>query len=189
MSEQENAVKLVLDALFSGVAAKGKSAMEQVSEVPAVINARIAARSLSPETFYFSLPYELNQLVDAILEAELPGNGNAQFLMGHSSFVSNHLDSIFQKFEGSACSHDKTKTVMRALMRFFTTGEPISFNYDQEYTFGLPKKVLKSHDSIVQYINSLHHLYYGNSDHYLTAMFSIMGELAAANSAADNAGQ
>jgi hypothetical protein len=78
---------------------------------------------------------------------------------------------------------------MRALMRFFTTGEPISFNYDQEYTFGLPKKVLKSHDSIVQYVNSLHHLYYGNSDHYLNALFSIMGEHAAANSSTDNAGQ
>lgn len=188
MSEQENAVKSVLDALFSGVAAKGKSAMDLVSEVPAVINARIAAKNLSLDGFYFALPYEMNQLVDAILEAELPGNGNAQFLMGHSSFVSSHLDRIFQKFEGSACSHDKTKTVMRALMRFFTTGEPISFNYDQEYTFGLPKKVLKTHDSIVYYFNGLHHLYYGNSDHYLQAMFNIMGENAAANPA-KNTGQ
>lgn len=189
MSEQENAIKSVLNALFSSVAAEGKSALEQVSEVPEVINARAAAKGLSPDQFFHSLPYKLNQLVDAILEAELPGNDNAQFLMANSNFVSNHLDRIFQKFEGSACSHDKTKTVMRALMRFFTTGQPISFNYEQEYTFGLPKKVLKSHDSIVQYFNGLHHLYYGNSDHYMMAVLNIMGEHAAANSSAEIATQ
>jgi hypothetical protein len=185
MSEQMESVKAVLNALLGGVEADGQSALQQVSEVPAVIEARAAAKALSLDTFYFALPYRLNQMVDAILEAELPGNGNAQFLMGNSSFVSNHLDEIFTKFEGSACSHDKTRTVLRGLMRFFTTEQPISFNYEQEYTFGLPKKVLKSHDSIVEYFKGLRHLFYGNPDYYLKAMQNIIAEHARASTGTD----
>lgn len=183
MTDDNKAIKSVLEAMLLGSAREGQMLYAEIYDVPMIQKARAAAQAHNPDGFYFALGYPLQKIIDAVVESEFPRNENAQFLMANSHFIENHLDRIFTRFEGSACSHDKTRTVIKHLMRFFTTEKPIEFDYTQEYTFHLPKKVLKDHDSITAFVTSLHHLYYGNPDRYLVAMQSIIAQAAASKKA------
>lgn len=179
MTDKTQGIKTVLEALLKGGQAEGQLLYAQIYDEEIIQKARNAAQSGNPERFFFALGYQLQKVIDAVVEGEFPQNQNAQFLMANAHFIESHLDKIFTKFEGMACSHDKTKTVMKALLRFFTTEKRIEFNYDGEYTYHLPKKVLRDHDSIIAYFTGLHHLYYGNPDRYLVAMQGIIVQAAA----------
>lgn len=63
---------------------------------------------------------------------------------------------------------------MRALISFHKDGKPIQFNYDQEYTYHLPKRIFTAHDMIVEFATSLHSLFYGNPERYLSALQSVI---------------
>lgn len=180
MSDQKESIKSVLSAILDGAEKEGQSLLDSVAEDPMVQAARQEAQDKNPDGFYFAIQYPINNLVDAIVKEAIPNNHKAQFLMTHSDFVGSHLDKIFGKLDGNFFAHDKTKTVIRALMRFFTEGTEITFNYEQEYTFGLPQRVLKTHESIMAFFDGLHHMYYGTPDPYLIAMQGILGDHAAA---------
>lgn len=183
MTDDNKGIKSVLEAMLLGSAKEGQALYAEIYDVPMIEKARKAAQAHNPDGFYFALGYPLQKIIDAVVESEFPHNDKAQFLMANSHFIESHLDKIFSRFEGSACSHDKTRTVIKHVLRFFTTKKPIEFDYNQEYTFHLPKKVLKDHDSIIAFITGLHHLYYGNSDHYLVALQGIIAQAAASKSA------
>lgn len=188
MTEKTQGIKAVLEALLKGGELEGQALYAQVYDEGIVQKAREAAQEGNPEGFFFAMVYPLQKLVNAVAEGEFPRNQNAQFLMANSHFIENHLDRLFSKFEGGACSHDKTKTVMKALLSFFITEKRIEFNYEGEYTFHLPKLVLKDHDSILAFFNGLHYLHYGNPDHYLVAMQEILAQVAASKVAAKSEG-
>ena len=184
MTDRANGIATVLSAVFDGLTADGRQILESLKDDPLIQEAREAVKEDAPEDFFFTAPYRFQQVIDAIVEAEYPGSPQLQFLMASSEFVSSHLDALFTKFEGSPCSHDKTCTVMRALMLHYKSGEPIKFQYSPKTSFGYPKKILKSHEAIIQYFNGLHHLYHGNPDHYLVAMNAIVAEHAASTAPA-----
>lgn len=183
MTDVTQGVKSVLEAMLKSGDLEGQALYAHIYNDPMIEKARGAAQAHNPEGFFYALGYPLQKLVDAVVTSEFPSNQNAQFLMANSRFIENHLDNIFSRFEGSPCSHDKTKTVIRAVMRFFTTQKPIEFDYTQEYTFHLPRKVLKDHDSIISFITGLHYLHYGNPDRYLVAMQNLLAQVAAAKAA------
>lgn len=180
MKDQKEAIKSVLSSILAGAEKEGQSLLDAVADDPMVQAARQAAQNKNPDGFYFAFSYPIKNLAEAIVKEAIPGSHKAQFLMAHSDFVSAHFDKVFSKLDGKVCAHDKTKTVIRALMRFFTEGTEIAFNYEQEYTYGLPKRVLKTHESILAFFDGLHHMYYGTPDYYFIAMQNILAEHAAA---------
>ena len=109
----------------------------------------------------------LEKLLFGLMETALPNKEKAHFLLLHRPYVERHLSQLFLSIEGSACSADKAKTCIDALLNFFINGTKILFDYNKKYTFHLPKTILKSHADITEYFNSLERLYYGNPDMYL----------------------
>lgn len=186
MTDDTKGIKSVLEAILRSGDLEGQALYAQIYDEPMIKEARAAAEAHNPEGFFFSLCYPLEKIVDAVVSAEFPHNQNAQFLMANTRFIENHLDKIFSRFEGSACSHDKTRTVIKAVLRFFITQKPIEFDYAQEYTFHLPKKVLKDHDSIISFITGLHYLHYGNPDRYLVAMKELIAQAAVSKPTAES---
>lgn len=169
MTEKAESIKSVLDAMLKNISMEGMALYAEIYHEPMIVEARKHAQNLDPGSFHFSLCNPIQQMVDAVVEGEFPHNRNAQFLMAHSQFIEGHLDSIFTKFEGSACSHDKTRAVLAHLLMFFLQGKRVEFDYEQQYTFHLPKKVLKDHDSIIAMFEALHHFYYGSPERFLSA--------------------
>lgn len=84
------------------------------------------------------------------------------FLFQHVSFVQHHYEQYLEKIDGVACNADKSRFIIRSLSNFFITGEKIKINYDQEYTYHLPRNVFSTHDDILNFFNTLKILHSGN---------------------------
>lgn len=169
-------IAATLNGLVESASNESRDMYSQLSNDPLVQQASEAVKKGDTDGFFFTLPYLVEQLITGIVEKELPNNPDAQFLMANSHFIECHMDKLFSRFEGMACSHDKTRTVMRELMRFFNTGQKIEFNFSQQYTFHLPTKVLNTHEKAVRYFKALQFIYYGNPDLYLQEMDLIRNE-------------
>lgn len=104
----------------------------------------------------------------------------AFFIVEHYGFVESNFNKIYNSYEGMACCSDKSRTVVRKLFKYLTTGKEIKFNPDAEYTFHHPKKVLNDHESIVNFFTALRNLYYGSPQQYLNNV-ALINKLAAKN--------
>lgn len=172
MTSQDD-IKNVLEGLFSGIQESSKKSFASVADLPAMQAAATAVREGQAESFYYSLIYPLSKMVDGLLSSNLQSE-DAKFLFKHSQFVERHYKRLFERFEGSACCADKSRTILRRLVKYFTTGEEIKFNYSGEVTYHLPVKIFKTHAQILQFYKALQHLYYGSPDTYLKAMSQLV---------------
>ena len=126
------------------------------------------------QEFYFGLIYPFENFLDGLIQAEVSKDRDVRFIMLNSQFIERHYEKLIIKFEGSAYCADKSRTIMRNLVMFYKTGEKISFDYNQEYTYHLPKVIFKTHDNIIEFYQAIKDFYYGNSEKYLKAMLNII---------------
>ncbi len=126
------------------------------------------------EEFYFGIIYPYDQFVTGLIKTEISSNNDVSFILKNSQFIECHFRYWIEKKEGSACCADKTRTILKQLIEFYKTGVEISFDYNQEYTFHLPKEVFKTHVSIIQFYEGLKFLYYGNPTKYLSCLQTLI---------------
>ena len=119
------------------------------------------------ESFYLSVIYPFNNFIDSFITAEISQNNDVKFLMRESRFVERHFKKIINKMEGSCCSADKSRTIMKRLIQFYTDGTVISFDYNGQYTYHLPKNVFTTHDEIIQFYRAIKLLFYGHTESYI----------------------
>lgn len=176
MTANNDAFLSLIGGLLGEIARENRDAYEVIARSPAGKSALEAVESGDIQSFYFGFVRPMTQTVDGLLARALPHATRAHFLFRCSSFIESHLCSAFVRTEGRACSTDKARTVMRALLRFIVTGTPVAFDYGQQYTYHLPTLILATHDDIVAFYDALESLYYGNPapyvkmlDHFQTA--------------------
>lgn len=167
MSEE---IKQVLDGLLSSINQDNENEYQTVAEQDEFQKAKESIENNDIDGFFYSLIYPFQNQVRGLLTIELPKMHQAQFLYQQCEFVECNIKRLFEDIEGSACCADKSRTVMRQLLVFFKTGKEIVFNYEQEYTYHLPKKVLNTHTEIVNFFMALYRLYYGQSKEYIIMM-------------------
>lgn len=127
----------------------------------------------TPQDFFYKFTYDFEKFSNGLLREKVSTNNEIIFLFSKYSFIKNQISNLFEKFEGSTCCEDKTKVVVNSLFDFFKTGNEIEFNYEQEYTYHLPKKILKTHEDIAQYYSAIKSLYYGKPGDYLTFLLKL----------------
>lgn len=177
MTTKESPLSQVIDAILAVGGDERREVLQRISGFKAVQDAVSALENYRIDEFRFGVLFTFDELIESIIEAATD-NSSAQFLFRHIEFVESHLDKMFERFEGRGSCADKTSTVIKALARYYMTGEEISFNYDQEYVFHLPKKILASHVEIEAYFESLQHLYYGSPEKYLEQLAHITSAVA-----------
>lgn len=133
----------------------------------------------SPDEFYLGFIYPHEKYLRGLITSEIKIT-NAKytsqhseriiFLMQHSNFIKAQFEKLIIKVEGMACCADKSKTILRRLLLFYTTGEEIVWDYNGEYTFHLPKQIFITHDEIIAFFEATSSLYYGSFEKYLEAM-------------------
>ncbi len=125
------------------------------------------------DEFYLAVIYPFEQFLNGFIASEVSGNQDVIFLLTHSDFVERQFEQYIKVYEGSACHCDKSRTIISSLIEFYKTGKRIEFDYNGEYTFHLPKKVFKTHESIVEFYDGVKSLYYGSNAMYLTAILNL----------------
>lgn len=128
----------------------------------------------SLKDFMFIYNYNLSTFTENMLTQFVPNNNELLFLLSNMDFVENHFKNLIVKAEGHACSADKSSFIIGSLLNYFLHDKEIKVNYQQEYTFHLPKIVFTNHEDILDFFKSLHFLYYGNSEKYLTQLNNIL---------------
>lgn len=98
---------------------------------------------------------------------------HGSFLVQHYNYIENSFSQMYIRYEGFACSSDKSRTVAKRLFNFYKANVMISFNPEADYTYHHPKKILNDHESIVQFFTALKSLYYGSPQQYLNCIIDI----------------
>jgi len=165
----KDSIEKVITSIIGDIGAKNASIYNKVIEEHGISYENIN----SPEDFYYNIIYPLSKFIDGVIQVELSRDEDLKFILKQSRFIECHFVKLIEKNEGSACSADKSRTIMRGLFNFYKDGIDINFNYDQEYTYHLPKTIFNTHDKIVEFYTGLKYLYYGNPDKYLEALLKI----------------
>jgi len=120
------------------------------------------------ESFFYTMIYPYEKFLNGFLSSKIEGiSDKAKWLFLNSEFVEAQLDEIIQVYEGFNCHADKSRTIINALAQFLIKGDRIEWNYDQEFTYHLPKKVFSVHEEIVCFFEALRSLHHGNTEEYL----------------------
>ena len=174
--------KEVFGAIFSGILENAKSERELTfqpfAETETVQRARHAIEDGQVEQYHHLFQKEFDDFIEGTIES-VTNNSDALFLFQYSQFVEQHIEWLIEQYEGSPCCADKSRTIIKGIAKFYLNGTPIAFNYKQEVTYHLPKRILQSHDQIIDLFQGLQQLYYGNPQAYLATLKSITSQVSA----------
>ena len=126
------------------------------------------------ESFYFAVIYPFENFINGFIKSEISTNHDVAFLMKNSQFIERNFQSLIEQKDGFACSADKSRTIMSCLINFYKTGDEITFNYDAEYTYHLPKEIFKTHEHIVLFYEGLKSLFSGQSEKHVKALAMVL---------------
>jgi len=164
---EKDKIKEVLNGMFDNIEKK------QIELYYSLIDKKCPVNITDIEEFYFGLIYPFEEYISGLVRSEISNNRDVVFIFQNSQFIENHFVKLIETIEGSACSADKSRTILKRLFDFYKNGNKINFDYTQEYTFHLPKIVFKTHENIIEFYEGLKNLYYGNNEKYLKALLNI----------------
>lgn len=164
----EEGLKNVLTSLFDGLKAEetelAQAVLAATGKTPEML-----ADIKNVEEFFFTLMYPYQKFLNGFVQIHFKGNQEAQWLFTHHTYIQKHFEKFIVDHEGGACSVDKSRTIINNLAMWkLGRIEKIVWDYEQEYTYHLPKVVFLHHDSITAFYEALLSLYYGNPAKYLS---------------------
>ncbi len=178
----EKSLQSVLGAMMGAIDAESAEAYREFANTPQALAAVDAIENGKFDAFYFALQYPIDKLIDGLLSQHTPRDAyDIQFIFKNYRLVERHLRRIIEKHEGAGYCADKSNSVLRALLRFLRTGQEISWNYDQEYTFHLPRIAFTDHATTFAFFKSLKNLQLGHPEPYLQALLAVEEKAHAAS--------
>lgn len=141
---------------------------------------------LDPESFNAMVSFDLEAMQELLVLNLLHGEQIVKelhytdeqlyqlaFLYMNYEYMENHLDKLFEKYEGVPFSTDKTRYVLRLYRNQIVTGYPQAFSKDK--TFWVPK--MGSAEIWLAFTKSLPGLHGGDADEYLRTREALVKEL------------
>lgn len=168
MELEEEKITKVLDSMMGAIE------QEKIDLYKELIKKRGNIKIEDYEDFFFSLVYPHKQFLEGLIKTEISKNDDVCFILINSRYVESHFVQWIQQKEGGACSADKSRTIMRSLLKWFKVGQKIVWNYEQEYTYHLPRKVFTTHEDIILFYEGIKSLHYGNPQKYLESLKSLI---------------
>ena len=176
MQEQNETISQVVSGLLSCFQEGQTKAFEAVRHNKVIQAAYECAKDGQANEFYDTLLFPIEAMIEGLID-QCQVCEEVRFILKQSQYLEGHIQRIFEKFEGRACCYDKTKTVIRALLKYYREDIPIEFDYDQQYVFHLPKIVLTEQDSVIGCFEGLYDLYYGYNNKYLDVYKGMLDKL------------
>lgn len=160
----------IFASLLRAEDAEGAAAVAPLMATSGAKRALEALESGNPEHFHLFWSYPIEKLSRALLQTHgIPPRGDQAQVFLEYSFYERHFTNAYATFEGGACSADKGRWAMRAILRHLKTGAAIEVVHTDR-TYWLPHRVLNSQESILGFFKALTGLLYGNPTPYLEAL-------------------
>lgn len=119
------------------------------------------------EDFYYAVVYPFDKFLNAFIKTKIADNNDVVFIMKNLRYIGSNFAKIIVQKEGLSCNTDKSRTIVSSLLNWFKKNQEIDFDYNQEYTYHLPKIVFNRHNEIIEFYEALKALRYGNKEKYL----------------------
>lgn len=166
-------IKSLLSAMFDSFASSNS---DQEDEIFAVIQDSSFVQenkkhleNIDPELFDLFWIDKMNGVTSSMIRGVWPQLQDS-FIFEQAGYVESQFNSMFEMFEGHSCCADKSRSVVRAVARYLCTGQGFEFDYGQEYTYHLPKVIMKTQKDIVAFYQAIKALYYGSPGPYMSCM-------------------
>lgn len=173
-------LKATLSELFEQITASGLRDRAELASIimenPYISSSVDDLRKYRFEKFHEKIVMKSDDLLEGIVEHIFGDNYEVAFLIKQYDFMYQHLEQLFTKFEGHACCVDKTRTVLANLLLNKARGTRIEFDYNGEWTYHLPKKILTSHEEVIKFFDAMINLYYGRHEKYLKLLLAFSGQ-------------
>jgi hypothetical protein len=167
-----------LKDVFTAILSSGKKEREtlylELIDNQVVREAAILANKEDISGFNYKILNPFMKFIDGLIEYEVSPKSEVAFILKNADYIKNHFVMLFNRIEGPACSVDKARTVRSALLNFYLTDEEIKFNYEQKYTFHLPKYIFTEHKSIIDFFQAIESLSVGYFDNYVIELGKIL---------------
>lgn len=167
MNDLKNEITAIFNSLTSKQNAEKAELLSLISDNNIVILAIEALNKDDIQSFNYICEQITSPIEAMIYGADAKHKAYYDFAVKNHGFIERNFCSLFRLIEGSGCSADKSRTVMRKIVNFLRTGEEIKFNYDTEYTFNLPKKIFKTHEEIYAFFIALMRLNMGYPEEFI----------------------
>ena len=163
------AIRSLMEGILRRMDGERNAAHEGLADHPAAVQARRHVSAGDYGAFRLSVSHPFDEFADTLLDG-VCASPEARFIFKRSDFVERHFCRVIGRVEGSACSMDKTRSIVRALLAFYAHGRRIEFDGSVAPSYGQPLRVFRDHDQIVSFLEGLFHLYYGAPEKYLAAL-------------------
>lgn len=157
-----------LDSMLENIEQKEINLFKKIIETSEIANFK------NHEEFFYAILYPFDQFVSGFIKSKIANNNDVVFIIKNQNYIENNYAKIIKDKEGRAFSADKSRTIMKSLIEYYKSGKEINFDYNQEYTYHLPKKVFKTHREIVEFYEGLKDMHYGNNKKYMLAIANIL---------------
>lgn len=172
MKINENDLKNALNSIMDSFDRKNLELYEKVMETQ---DHKISVKD--PEEFYYFLMLPYEDFLKALIKKEISDNDYVIFILLNYTFIERQFDNLFEKYEGSFGCADKSKTIIKNLVKYFRGDiQKIEFDYNQEYKYHLPKSIFLTHDEIIDFYKALVSLKMGNGEKYIEIMNKITNQ-------------
>ena len=161
-------IKEVLNLMFDSIG------QEEIDLYTKLIDKKCFDKIEDIDDFYLGLIRPHEQFISGLIKSEISKNEDVIFILKNSRLIESNFRYWIERIEGTACCADKSRTILRRLMGFYKSGDRITFDYTQEYTFHLPKVMFKTHESIIEFYEGVKGLEYGNPTKYLISLTSLI---------------
>lgn len=170
-TDAKKTVAAVIEGLAGVLSKEADATIEPLMENKEIVNAITLIKEQRYEEFELFFVYPIQSCVESIVKRALDVESEScllVFLVAHRDFVVSHLEWLFSRYEGHAYSVDKSDTVYSAMIKQAMLGNSVdlNFSYEGQYTFHLPKKILKDPGEIAAFAKAVSELYYGNGEVY-----------------------
>jgi hypothetical protein len=168
--EAHDALSNEMAAIFAGIGGlMREEAVEEyrkVEEDPEVTKAADALRLMDCIGFSEAANRRLKPF-EGLLLSKLSADDRTEFLFMRAAFVEMHLERIIQDVEGRYAYVDKARYVLRRAASASALGTRINLGADDASEYWLPRKVFRTHEEIMEFVDALHSLYYGHADDFI----------------------
>lgn len=179
--ETKDAISEVIGAMLNALEKDEQLALEKFAEHPGMQRVCASIEGRKPDHFHLFMMYPLESAIGAMVRsvfadkvADKNDLSRVEFIFCHAEMIESHYEKLICQFDGWPCSADKSRTIIRALTRYFVEGKRIEFDRSDESAYWLPKNVFTTHDEIVELFHGIREFHYGNPSRYIKAFGAIV---------------
>ena len=114
-----NELKQVISSLTEGFKNKEVELFQKITEELNIDFSRIE----DGQTFDLLLRFQFEKFLNGFITQKFGDSDKINFLLLNYRFIERHYLKWIVDIEGSDCSADKSRTIMKALLRFYQTGK------------------------------------------------------------------